>query len=85
MHRYLDRDLTPEETAEMYQHIAVRNEYAETFTILKSLNRELEELPAVTPPVSLVDAIIPRLDAIDRDRQNLDVPPAVKIEEPSSS
>jgi len=83
MHRYLDRDLTPEETAEMYQHIAVCPECAETFSILKSLNRELEELPAVTPPVSLVDAIMPRLDAIDRERQNLDVPPAVKIEEPA--
>ncbi|MGG3282903.1 zf-HC2 domain-containing protein [Paenibacillus solani] len=83
MHRYLDRDLTPEETAEMYQHIAVCPECAETFSILKSLNRELEELPAVTPPVSLVDAIMPRLDAIDRERQNLDVPPAVKIQEPA--
>lgn len=64
----------------MYQHIAVCPECAETFTLLKSLNRELEDLPAVTPPVSLVDAIMPRLDAIDRDRQNLDVRPAVTIE-----
>lgn len=83
MHRYLDRDLTSEETAEMYQHIAVCPMCAETFNILKSLNRELEDLPAVTPPVSLVDAIMPRLDAIDRERQNLVVPPAVKSQEPA--
>ncbi|WP_339222732.1 zf-HC2 domain-containing protein [Paenibacillus sp. FSL W7-1332] len=83
MHRYLDRDLTSEETAQMYQHIAVCPMCAETFNILKSLNRELEDLPAVTPPVSLVDAIMPRLDAIDRDRQNLVVPPALKSQEPA--
>lgn len=67
----------------MYQHIAVCPMCAETFNILKSLNRELEDLPAVTPPVSLVDAIMPRLDAIDRDRQNLVVPPALKSQEPA--
>ncbi|MEC0202535.1 zf-HC2 domain-containing protein [Paenibacillus lautus] len=83
MHRYLDRDLTSEETAQMYQHIAVCPMCAETFNILKSLNRELEDLPAVTPPVSLVDAIMPRLDAIDRDRQNLVEPPVVKSQEPA--
>ncbi|MPY19559.1 zf-HC2 domain-containing protein [Paenibacillus glucanolyticus] len=83
MHRYLDRDLTSDETAEMYQHIALCPMCAETFNILKSLNRELEDLPAVTPPVSLVDAIMPRLDAIDRDRHNLVIPPAVKNQEPA--
>lgn len=83
MHRYLDRDLTSDETAQMYQHIAVCPECAETFNILKSLNRELEDLPAVTPPVSLVDAIMPKLDAIDRDRESLVAPPAVKSQEPA--
>lgn len=68
MHRYLDRDLSSDETALMYQHIAVCPTCAETFQLLKSLSKELEELPAVTPPVSLVDAIMPRLDVIDRER-----------------
>ncbi|GIO90588.1 zf-HC2 domain-containing protein [Paenibacillus lactis] len=83
MHRYLDRDLTPEETAEMFQHVAVCKECAETFQILKALNRELEDLPAVSPPVSLVDAIMPKLVAIDLERGSLMDEQAAKNEKSS--
>lgn len=83
MHRYLDRDLTPEETAEMFQHVAVCKECAETFQILKALNRELEDLPAVSPPVSLVDAIMPKLEAIDLERGTFMDEQAVKNEKSS--
>lgn len=83
MNRFLDRDLNSEETAIMYQHIAVCPMCAETFNILKSLNRELEDLPDVTPPISLVDAIMPTLDTLDRDRHNLMTPIAVKSQEPA--
>lgn len=69
MHRYLDQDLDPEETAQMYRHVAVCPACAEKFNMLKSLSRDLEDLPAVTPPYSLVDSILPQLDAIDRARQ----------------
>lgn len=69
MHRYLDQDLDPEETAQMYRHVAVCPACAENFNMLKSLSRDLEDLPAVTPPYSLVDAILPQLDAIDRARE----------------
>jgi len=83
MHRYLDRDLAPEETAEMFQHVAVCKECAETFQILKALNRELEDLPAVSPPVSLVDSIMPKLDAIDLERGSLMDEQAAKNEKSS--
>lgn len=69
MHRYLDQDLDPEETAQMYRHVAVCPACAEKFNVLKSLSRDLEDLPAVTPPYSLVDSILPQLDAIDLARQ----------------
>ncbi|MUG64560.1 anti-sigma factor [Paenibacillus campinasensis] len=83
MHRYLDRDLSSDETALMYQHIAVCPSCAETFQLLKSLSKELEELPAVTPPISLVDAIMPRLDAIDRERGESPAPSKEISSEPA--
>lgn len=68
MQRYLDHDLDPEETAQLHRHIAVCPACAETFQVLKALSRDLEDLPAVTPPFSLVDSILPQLDAIDLAR-----------------
>ncbi|MBO2943293.1 zf-HC2 domain-containing protein [Paenibacillus sp. F411] len=70
MQRHLDQDLTPEETAALYRHIAVCPGCAEEFQMLKLLSRELEDLPAVTPPFSLVDSILPQLDAIDQARDH---------------
>ncbi|WP_106768387.1 zf-HC2 domain-containing protein [Paenibacillus faecalis] len=86
MHRYLDQDLDPEETAQMYRHIAVCPVCAEQFNVLKALSRNLEDLPAVIPPYSLVDSILPQLDAIDRARQEqikqeTDEGPAVMVPE----
>lgn len=69
MHRYLDYDLNQEETADMFEHIAVCPECADTFRVLKLLSRELEDLPVVAPKYSLVDAIMPQLDALDRARK----------------
>ncbi|NMO94864.1 zf-HC2 domain-containing protein [Paenibacillus lemnae] len=68
MQRYLDQDLTPDETAQLYKHIAVCAECAEHFQMIKLLSRDLEDLPPVTMPFSLVDSILPQLDAIDRAR-----------------
>ncbi|MFC7681469.1 anti-sigma factor family protein [Paenibacillus sp. GCM10028914] len=86
MHRYLDQDLDPEETAQMYRHVAVCPACAEKFSVLKSLSRDLEDLPAVTPPYSLVDAILPQLEAIDRARteqtkEDAVIRPAVMVPE----
>jgi len=69
MHRYLDHDLGEAETAEMLQHVAQCAECAENFSLLRALSRELEDLPQVTPRFSLVDAIMPQLDAIDEAKK----------------
>ncbi|GIO55666.1 zf-HC2 domain-containing protein [Paenibacillus cineris] len=68
MHRYLDYDLDEEETVKLYEHLKTCPECADTFRLLKSLSRDLEDLPKVTPKFSLVDAIMPQLDAIDQAR-----------------
>ncbi|AJS57657.1 anti-sigma factor family protein [Paenibacillus sp. IHBB 10380] len=88
MHRYLDYDLSEVETADMFEHIAVCPECADTFRVLKLLSRELEDLPIVAPKYSLVDAIMPQLDALDRARKeksaSVDNIPAEMIPTPIS-
>ncbi|MDQ0173428.1 zf-HC2 domain-containing protein [Paenibacillus tundrae] len=69
MHRYLDHDLGEVETEQLLQHVAKCPECAENFSLLRALSRELEDLPQVTPKFSLVDAIMPQLDAIDEARR----------------
>ncbi|QOS80319.1 zf-HC2 domain-containing protein [Paenibacillus sp. JNUCC31] len=69
MHRYLDHDLGEAETEQMLQHVAKCPECAENFSLLRALSRELEDLPQVTPRFSLVDAIMPQLDAIDEAKR----------------
>nr|WP_145404140.1 anti-sigma factor [Paenibacillus xylanexedens] len=69
MHRYLDHDLGEAETTQMLQHVAKCPECAENFSMLRALSRELEDLPKVSPRFSLVDAIMPQLDAIDEARK----------------
>ncbi|MGQ8872798.1 anti-sigma factor family protein [Paenibacillus sp. TSA_86.1] len=69
MHRYLDHDLGEAETAQMLQHVAKCPECAENFSMLRALSRELEDLPQVSPKFSLVDAIMPQLDAMDEARK----------------
>ncbi|MEK3951348.1 zf-HC2 domain-containing protein [Paenibacillus sp. FSL H7-0703] len=69
MQRYVDHELGEEETSQLMNHIATCPDCAEKFLILQTLSRELEELPAVSPAFSLVDSIMPQLDAIDRARE----------------
>lgn len=69
MQRYVDHDLGEDETVQMLKHIAECDDCAEKFEILQALSQELEQLPAVTPKFSLVDAIMPQLDAIDEARK----------------
>jgi cell division protein FtsN len=68
IHRYLDNDLSEEEVSDMLGHISGCQECAEAFRTLKALTQELAELPLVVPKYSLVDAIMPQLDALDRAR-----------------
>lgn len=69
MHRYIDRDLNEEESSLLFQHIRSCSDCAEEFEMLNMLSTKLEQLPRVTPKFSLVDSILPQLDAIDRARQ----------------
>lgn len=69
MHRYIDRDLDEEESAVLLQHIHACSNCAEEFEMLNMLSAQLEQLPKVTPKFSLVDSILPQLDAIDQARR----------------
>lgn len=68
MQRQLDGDLGEFESAKMHEHIRQCADCAAMYERLKRLSAELENLPKVTPPFSLVDAILPKLDEIDRTR-----------------
>ncbi|MNB81100.1 hypothetical protein D3C75_278710 [compost metagenome] len=67
MNRYLDHDLSRDEALEMFRHIDDCPSCAEMFERLSALSSELESLPDVSPPFSLVDSILPKLDVIDRE------------------
>lgn len=69
MHRYIDNDLSADECSLLFEHIRQCSECAETFELLNKLSARLEELPKVVPNYSLVDAILPQLDEIDRARR----------------
>lgn len=69
MNRYLDRDLNEEETSLLFEHIHHCQDCAEQFEWLNKLSAQLEDLPKVVPNYSLVDAILPQLDAIDQARR----------------
>ncbi|WP_340025232.1 zf-HC2 domain-containing protein [Paenibacillus sp. FSL K6-1096] len=69
MHRYLDHDLSQEEILEMFRHIDDCPACAEVFDRLTMLSQQLEQLPDVKPPFSLVDSILPRLEQLDRGVQ----------------
>ncbi|MNO21983.1 hypothetical protein D3C76_117600 [compost metagenome] len=69
MHRYLDHDLSQEEIIEMFRHIDNCPSCADVFDRLSMLSQQLEQLPDVKPPFSLVDSIMPRLDELDRGVQ----------------
>lgn len=73
MHRYLDHDLNREEITEMFRHIDHCLPCAEIFDRLTQLSQQLEQLPDVKPPFSIVDSILPRLDALDRGLPESDV------------
>ena len=66
MHRYLDHDLSQEEMLEMFRHIDDCPSCAEVLDRLTLLSQQLEQLPDVKPPFSLVDSILPQLEQLDR-------------------
>ncbi|OZQ62688.1 hypothetical protein CA600_21345 [Paenibacillus sp. VTT E-133280] len=79
MHRYIDQDLSQDEIVEMFRHIDNCPSCAEVFERLTLLSNELEQLPDVKPPFSLVDSILPQLAELDRSSREQS---AVRTEEP---
>lgn len=79
MHRYLDKDLSQDEIVEMFRHIDNCPSCAEVFERLTLLSNELEQLPDVKPPFSLVDSILPQLAELDRSSREQS---AVRSEDP---
>ncbi|RKD23978.1 hypothetical protein BEP19_06045 [Ammoniphilus oxalaticus] len=61
MQRDLDNDLTEKQYLAMEQHLNQCPECQKIYTNLKSLSLNLENLPQVKPPYSLVDEILPQL------------------------
>ncbi len=68
MQRYLDHDLNEEDRSLLFEHIHSCEACAEAFERLSDLSARLEKLPQVMPNFSLVDAILPQLEEIDRAR-----------------
>lgn len=68
MQRYLDHDLNEEDRSLLFEHIHGCEACAEAFERLSDLSARLEKLPQVMPNFSLVDAILPQLEEIDRAR-----------------
>jgi len=66
MQRQLDGDLAPNEEDELHAHLMHCLDCAQMFERLQALSNELSQLPKVTPPFSLVDAIMPQLLELDK-------------------
>lgn len=66
MQRYLDKDLIESENNILLQHLKQCPECTDMFERLQRLSNDLESLPKVLPPYSIVDSIMPRLLDIDR-------------------
>ncbi|WP_168119327.1 zf-HC2 domain-containing protein [Paenibacillus sp. HB172176] len=66
MQRQLDNDLSASEIEILMTHTRQCPACAAMFERLKLLSTELTSLPKVTPSYSLVDAIMPELERIDR-------------------
>ncbi|WP_128896493.1 zf-HC2 domain-containing protein [Longirhabdus pacifica] len=61
MQRNVDNDLTTQEYSEMMKHIQQCSQCADMLQRLNRLSNDLETLPKVEPPGSIVDMILPQL------------------------
>jgi len=66
MQRQLDDDLSDAELEVLMNHTRQCPDCAAMFERMKQLSAELTALPKVTPSYSLVDAIMPELERLDR-------------------
>lgn len=74
MQRYLDKDLTETEHNLMLEHQEQCPECTEMFERLQRLSANLESLPKVTPPYSIVDSIMPQLLELDQLQTHSETP-----------
>lgn len=65
MQRDLDEDLSHVEKQRLLTHLASCTQCSDLYERLYSLSTHLAQLPAVKPPVSIVQSIMPRLDEFD--------------------
>ena len=65
MQRYLDDDLTEDEYARLKEHLENDPHNSMLFERMKRLSDDLARLPKVTPPYSIVDSIIPKLEEME--------------------
>ncbi|WP_195572649.1 anti-sigma factor family protein [Paenibacillus sp. 1001270B_150601_E10] len=68
MQRELDQDLNDAEEKLLAEHLNRCSACSDMYERLKMLNEDLEMLPKVTPPFSIVDSILPKLDEMDREQ-----------------
>jgi hypothetical protein len=68
MHRELDGDLTAAEKKILLSYVKSSSEFKAIFEKLKHLSSQLEALPKVKPPISIVDKIMPEIDAYEKQR-----------------
>jgi|GEM_PF-6043330 len=74
MHRELDGDLTVEERKFLFQQLENDSESRAIFERLQKLSFSLESLPKVTPPISIVDQLLPVLDQLESPRKKGSTP-----------
>jgi hypothetical protein len=90
MQRFLDHDLTDAEQQSLFSHISTCPECALLYERLRLVDEQLMQLPAVNPPFSIVDRILPLLteqtpaggNQASEEEQPLKVAPAVEPAEP---
>lgn len=69
MQRHLDADLNEEENKALEEHLNTCASCTQMFERLQLLSAELVNLPKVTPPISIVDSIMPTLNEIDEQKK----------------
>ncbi|MFD2382469.1 anti-sigma factor [Paenibacillus xanthanilyticus] len=84
MQRQLDGDLDDRESEALMTHLRHCPDCAAMFERLQLLSSGLENLPKVTPPYSLVDAILPRLPLIAAETEETPEADAAIAEAPAA-
>jgi len=85
MQRQLDLDLADSEQQLLDAHLKTCASCRVMMERLQRLTSELSSLPKVHPPVSLVDAILPKLAEIDQARQSEGILRSAASEQPAET